>query len=437
MSSSRLNSLDDSPVHHERHALPPSVEAKRAQRASSSSPSRPTHLSPPPLHHRAGADELLVGPSNTSLASQPYYDAASFIGTCIEVELTEGQEEEDVPLFTRPDFGGHGSVEQVEDVGAASPKQGKRKASQRMSTTFESVVGLGRTFKRRVSSLWSGKEGGSKRKDSRWMSLEGGQWTEQVGELGSRPPVFGVAGPAGRNNPYPSRPWFVNARAAELSRRTSGHWTPFESDGRSTRGLLEEEVGSPRTRRSVSEQSFHTARMESLERTVARVMGGEGTAVAVTAVAGPEDDETPQAAKPRGESMVETGYTLAHHLENAQKNGRFDQDRIARRFAGEENGAAQEHTVESPAVEEENLHGGRDQAVHSTEELIESNNRKNSTIWSFFTRGRQSSQPPEPRPSVSAVEQEEQERPRSSFGAELARVAGAVGTSMSQAPVMF
>ncbi|KAF2159143.1 hypothetical protein M409DRAFT_61095 [Zasmidium cellare ATCC 36951] len=446
MPSSKPTSPSDppSPLQDERHALPPSVEAKRA--SSSSSPSnthRPHHLSPPAqaLHHRSGVDELLVGPSNTSLASQPYHDAASFLGTCIEIELAEG---EDVPLFRRPDFRGggqgHGTVERIEEVpgvgdGEGEKQQGKRKASQRMSTTFESVVGFGRTMKRRVSSLWSnrGGDGDRKRKDSRWMSLEGGQWREQAEERRDRPPVLGAAGPAAarqENNPYPSRSWFLDARAAAAaqSSRTSGHWTPCTVDARSTAGLLGVEGDS--LSRSMTNESFRTARTRLLEREEGAVLQGEDAGVD-----GIGDLQTPKEAKPRGESLVETGYTLAHHVEHAKKLGRFDPERIARRFDGEEGGTVLEPAVASPPAVEESLQGRPDQHNHSKEEPISSNKRKNSTMWSFF-RGRQASQPREPRPSVATVEQEE-ERSRVTFGADLARVAGIIGTSMQQAPVML
>lgn len=434
---------------------------------------------------------MLVGPSCTSLRSlaPSYYEDAvsthSIVGFCIEMEMSEaayGEDTEGLPLFRNPNYGsgnqlrgfcvtekevsGPDALDDEERVQRDLEACRKRKASQRMSTTFESVMGFGRNMKRRVSSLWP-KEGND-RKDSRWVNLDNGENDQaaksrkasaKAGENGRSRWGSKRASASKQNNPYPHATWLLSRRAQQqASRPTSAHWTPCTNDANSTTGLFDVALSRQVTGRSVSASAAvghnPAPRMESLTR-----QPGPAPAPAPEDSALPTPGEivnddtipqqeisdgrsTPSKDKPQARSLMESGYRLDQHLSNAMKLGRFDFDRIARRFASEESESSNHESPfdaesffrESPPAADNEDDAVTEGGYYSAEERLTESKEHKPRTWFSSWKEQHMSQPREPRPSVAVGDQEQG---RATFGETFAQLAGVVGTSMQQANVML
>lgn len=464
MLASKVNTLDDSPFnaereevqrqhreHSDRHAAPPSIKVKKEQNvnAEPSSSEHPLHPTMS-LHQRANVDEMLVGPSDTSLPeAAPHYEEAargnSVLGACIEIELSSQGLEEEFPLFRSSVLGESVQEPQRGPSSEEKEQQPKRKTSERMSTTFDSVVGFGRKVKRRVSSLWSNN--GDERKDSAWVHLANGEHTHAANRRVVKPvkPTT-KAGENGHSrwgsmrgsgsqphNPYPSVAGLLASGAEDIeSRRTSSAWT-YTSDVRSAADVLGCELSRQVTLNSVAEYTSIT-RIESLTRQPDRRSGSVASGYIDSRRDAVGGSKTPTDAKPQGTSMVESGYSLAHHLSTAMELGRFDSDKIARRFenckAEQTTQNAQGKSVESQHVRDEDLEKAIEQQLGPAKEGSDPNEGKLKSPFAWRRGRRQSSQPPEPRPSISSVGQEEM--PKRAFGVDFAQIAGVLGTSMRQ-----
>lgn len=376
-------------------------------------------------HHEDGASEV------------------SILGTCIEIELADDEDDDDwnetrrFPLFKESVLGE--SVQAVPCEGDVQHKShGKRKASQRMSITFESIVGAGKNFKRRVSSLWSNNA--SDRKDSAWISLGAAEREVTAKGAGDEASM--------QNNPYPSMTGLLarRARAQAQYQDSSGPasplWSPCTSHARSTDGISDGHELSRQAAReggkgcSLSARDMGRLTSQPLPPGYPSEMPPEYNSKEDTVFGG----KTPKHSKPQGTSMEETGYSLAHHLTQAMELGRFDHDKIDQRFSSrastevEPSDSAQEESAEDVPSEDDAIETSRKQPDRSSIEAQDGPQCNSSRIKSIssWRRGRrQSSQPAEPRPSVSGAAKQEQRG--NSFGGEFAQIAGVVGTSFQQA----